>query len=69
MPGVDKEATDIWMFGKPRPDLTIEDTMEEFKRRNELLQEHADNRIAKLVPQVLEMARKAKEDRDAVEKG
>lgn len=25
--GVDKEATDIWKFGRPRPDLTFDETL------------------------------------------
>jgi hypothetical protein len=25
--GVDKEATDIWKFGRPRPDLTFDESM------------------------------------------
>lgn len=49
--GVDKKATDIWKFGRPRPDLSINETMtapepelsdEERARRTSLMSQRND---------------------------
>jgi hypothetical protein len=50
--GVDKDATDIWLFGRARPDLTIEQTIEEAKKRRVAIDDHAKERARELLDAV-----------------
>jgi hypothetical protein len=54
--GIDKEATDIWLFGKPRPDLTMEQTVEEAKKRREAIDARA-RELLKQMPELDPLAR------------
>lgn len=70
--GVDKEAADIWMFGRPRPDLTLQQTFEareagrdpitadEEQRRNEMIAKHIDRRTNDMAAGVMIGLRAAK---------
>ena len=53
--GADKEATDIWMFGRKRPDLSAEETFAEYQRRAKLMEEHAEARNDELLRRAPEM--------------
>ena len=46
MMGADKEATDIWLFGKPRPDLSAQETFAEAERRHKAVDAYLDQRSA-----------------------
>lgn len=62
--GSDKEAMDIWMFGKPRPDLSHEERMDAWKRHHPkppvdsvAMAEYNRLKIAGLIDVVLPLAR------------
>lgn len=58
--GIDKEAMDIWRFGRQRPDLSPQETWEaaqvgrgdidekEIARRDDLLAEHRERRFREI---------------------
>lgn len=60
--GMDKEATDIWLFGRPRPDLTPKETFDEARKRREAMNAHSERRVKELlgenVSNIIEQARK-----------
>ena len=60
--GVDKEAIDIWKFGRPRRDLSLDETLaapepilskEETLQREQLLKDRRDNKFEKLSEMIM----------------
>lgn len=71
--GMDKEATDIWVFGRKRPDLSMEETVkasqtfrwddlspQEQRRRDKALSKHKNLRIRKLLNAAPDIIQRAK---------
>lgn len=68
MMGVDKEATDIWKFGRARPDLSFDESLAadipelseaEKAERNALIDANISRRVATCDPQpMIDEARK-----------
>jgi hypothetical protein len=70
--GMDKEATDIWVFGRSRPDLTIDETRQAALVHSTIgaecpdqaaLDAYTESRAAALIPMVLAMRATAKAQR------
>ncbi len=76
--GMDKEATDIWIFGRKRPDLTPEETFtahnnfnydglsaEQISQRKALIEVYKTERLEELIKKVPEFRDMASKEEKA----